>query len=402
MPSAISAGNDVNKIASEGKWLEGDDIDSVHSSVSYLAGKGWMNDPVFKPYYHDTGYVVSASSPEAYERIKKKEADPRAVKLETAEDFRKTMPKGVLTGDFLNYTGFWQEKGAGWVHARKAMMSCYNEAKRLGVKYITGSPQGAVISLINSGSDILGAKTADGKEHRADRTILCAGAGANQLLEFKNQLRPTAWTLAHIKMTPEEVKLYKNLPVLFNVEKGFFMEPDEDNHELKMCDEHPGYCNWEPALPGQKWPQSVPVAKHQIPVASERRMRDFLRDIMPQLADRPFCFARVCWCADTRDRGFLISKHPDYTSLVLGSGDAGHGYSMIPAIGGLISDCMEGTMDPRFAKAYRWRPETTQEWWGDELCDRWGAGNKVLDLKKDIAEEGWTDCPQKAAPTSKL
>lgn len=45
-------------------------------------------------------------------------------------------------------------------------------------------------------------------------------------------------------MTPEELRLYKDLLVLFNIERGFFMEPDEDNGELKICDEHPGYCNW--------------------------------------------------------------------------------------------------------------------------------------------------------------
>ncbi|KAI5295393.1 hypothetical protein KEM55_006203 [Ascosphaera atra] len=337
LPSAISAGNDVNKMAGEGTWKEGTDIESVHSCLTYLAGKGWKSDPVFSPYYHGTGYIVAASSPEAYERIKQKETEPGAIPVNTAAEFRATMPEGVLTGDFKGWKGFWMKSGSGWVHARKAMMSAATEAKRLGVKYITGTPQGAVISLIDDGTDILGARTADGKEHRADRTILAAGANANQLLDFQNQLRPTAWTLAHIKMTPEETKLFKDLPVLFNVEKGFFMEPDEDRHELKMCDEHPGYCNWEPPLPGQKWPRSVPLAKHQIPKPSEWRLRDFLRDIMPQLAERPFSFARVCWCADTRDRGFLISRHPGYPSLVLASGDAGHGYAMIPVVGSISS-----------------------------------------------------------------
>ncbi|MCJ1304207.1 hypothetical protein MMC08_007019, partial [Hypocenomyce scalaris] len=45
-------------------------------------------------------------------------------------------------------------------------------------------------------------------------------------------------------MSPEEGFQYKDLPVLFNLEQGFFMEPDAEKHKLKMCDEHPGYCNW--------------------------------------------------------------------------------------------------------------------------------------------------------------
>lgn len=29
-------------------------------------------------------------------------------------------------------------------------------------------------------------------------------------------------------MTEDECKLYKDLPVMFNVDRGFFIEPDED------------------------------------------------------------------------------------------------------------------------------------------------------------------------------
>lgn len=36
----------------------------------------------------------------------------------------------------------------------------------------------------------------------------------------------------------------KDLPVPFNVGRGFFIESDASNHEMKICDEHPGYCNF--------------------------------------------------------------------------------------------------------------------------------------------------------------
>lgn len=310
-------------------------------------------------------------------------------KLETAQEFRSTMPPGVLTGDFINWQGFYKPSGAGWVHARKALVSAHDEAKRLGVNFITGSPEGKVTSLVYSGEDVSGAKTADGREHLADRTILAAGATAPLLLDFENQLRATAWTLGHIKLTEEELKLYKNLPVLFNIESGFFMEPDEDKGELKMCDEHPGYCNWI-EQPGKSLPMSVPVAKHEIPVAAERRMRDFLRDCMPHFADRPLVHARVCWCVDTPNRAFLITYHPSYPSLVVASGDSGHGFMHIPSIGGFIADCLEEKLDNKFANSWRWRPETAKEFWGDDTLNRWGAGHKMLDLK-ETEVDGWTN-----------
>lgn len=374
-----------------GSFSEGDDEAAVSQGLLAAAAEGWNHDPVFSPYYHDTGYIVAASSSEVLENLEEREIrhhESSFKKLSTAEDFQSTMPPGVLTGDFPNWRGYYKPDGAGWVHARKALVSAYTEAKRLGVDFITGSPQGQAISLVYADGDVRGAKTADGREHLADRTILAAGATAPQLLDFENQLRATAWTLGHIKTTEEEAKLYKNLPVLFNIEKGFFMEPDEDNHELKMCDEHPGYCNWveqqDSALP-----MSVPIAKHEIPNASEQRMKDFLRDCMPHLADRPLVHARICWCVDTPNRAFLITYHPRHRSLVVASGDSGHGFMHIPSIGGFIADCLEDKLDSRFANSWRWRPETAKEFWGHETLNRWGAGHRMLDLK-ETEIDGWT------------
>ena len=286
------------------------------------------------------------------------------------------------------------------MHARKAMESAAGEAKPLGVAFVSGDDAGRVIELVIEHGDVKGVKTKDGRVRRARKTILCAGANATGFLEFHGQLLPKAWTLAHIKMTYEEVQLYKDLPVLFNCERGFFMEPDEDLHELKICDEHPGYCNWiqddtEPCRDDGRC--DVPFAKHQIPVEAEERVRLFLRETMPQLAERPFSFARICWCADSSDRNFLISHHPDYSSLVLGVGASGHGYVYIPTIGSLIADAMEDRLDEKMARTFRWRPETAvnRDW--KALQGRFGpaGSNKVMDFQK-IA--GWTHLPSDTPP----
>ncbi|KXT01699.1 hypothetical protein AC578_2725 [Pseudocercospora eumusae] len=390
-PSAISAGNDVNKIKG---WQDtessdgGDDESFVRTTVSAEATAAWENDPVFVPYYHETGYVIAASRPKHIQELyddEKPSPERGFVELNTAEDFRKTMPKGVLTGEFPNWKGWWKKDGAGWVHARKAMESALREAQRLGVKVVAGSPHGAVTSLIIENGDVRGALTKDGTKHYADRTILCAGANAPQLIDMKDQLRPTAWTLAHIKMTEEETKLYKDLPVMFNVERGFFMEPDEDKHELKICDEHPGYCNWLT----RDHRVSVPFARHQIPLRSEEGVRLLLRECMPHLAERPFSFARICWCADTPNRDFLITKHPEFPSLTLGVGGSGHGYKHIPIIGRYIADCLEGTLDERMKKVWRWRPETAIDRDWENVQGRMGGSYKVLNFA-DIPEDQWT------------
>ncbi|UJO21627.1 L-saccharopine oxidase [Fulvia fulva] len=391
VPSTISAGNDINKIKG---WADnysaggGDMKDYVRDRVSREATEAWDSDPLFKPYYHETGYVIAASQPKHIKKLYHEEQptpEKGFVELNTAEDFRKTMPEGVLTGDFPNWKGWLKKDGCGWAHARKAMTAAAMEARRLGATLLTGSPHGDVRSLLFENGDVRGAVTADSIQHRAKRTILCVGANAPQLLDMKGQLRPTAWTLAHIRLTGEEIKLYRNLPVLFNVERGFFMEPDEDQHELKICDEHPGYCNWTTSDKSI----SIPFSKHQIPLRSEEGVRLFLRETMPHLADRPFSFARICWCADTPNRSFLISSHPDYPGLTLGIGESGHGYKHIPVIGRYVADCLEDQMDGTMKQVWRWRPETAvgRNW--EDVQGRMGGSYKVLNLA-DMPEDQWT------------
>ncbi|KAL2075180.1 hypothetical protein VTL71DRAFT_122 [Oculimacula yallundae] len=387
LPSPISAGNDINKIIEEGSSTSSSD-DSLSETLRRLATHGWLHDPVFAPHYHNTGYAICAHTPAGLEQLTKHEKihdNPDFEVLETPEQFRSLMPEGVLTGDFPNWKGGFRKKGAGWVFARGALMSTFHEASRLGVEFITG-PGGDVTTLLVENGDVVGAETADGTRHYATTTILAAGAQAPSLLDMKDQLRPTAWTLAHIALSAEECKLYRNLPVLFNLESGFFMEPDAEKGELKICDEHPGYCNWSTDTSGARI--NIPFAKHQIPREAEARVREFLRHTMPQLAERPFSFARICWCADTPDRQFLIDRHPEFKNLVLAVGGSGHGFMHITSIGGFIADAMEGCLDADLKKAFRWRPETAvgRNW--SDVQDRMGGPNKVMDFG-DVKE--WTE-----------
>ena len=381
VPSPLSAGNDVNKIVEQGIFSTGDDEAWVSSYLLKAATKSWMEDPVFKPYYHDTGYIVAAHSPEGKRGLWARERPDLNpfVELKTKEDFHATMPKGVLTGDFPGWEGLYKPTGAGWVHARKALVSAAVEAERLGAKFVTGLA-GEVVSLLYDKGDVVGVQTRNGTQHRGDRTIICLGASATRLLDFENQLRPTAWTLAHIRMTPQETALFRNLPVLFNIEKGFFMEPDEDNHDLKLCDEHPGYCNWVDK-------GNVPFIRDEIPVDAARRIRDLLQDTMPHLASRPFSVSKICWCADTPNRSFLIDVHPKYPSLVLGVGGSGHGFMHIPTVGGFIVDVMEGKLDGRLKHSFRWRPETAQSRDWMNVQGRFGGPNAMTNFQ-DVKE--WT------------
>ncbi|KAB8275545.1 FAD dependent oxidoreductase [Aspergillus minisclerotigenes] len=396
VPSAISAGNDVNKIISSGQYSNKKDEIEVNEILAEEAFKGWTTDPLFKPYYHDTGVVMSACSSAGLDRLGirvRPEEEPDVSEVTKPEHFRQLAP-AVLKGNFPGWRGYHIRSNAGWAHARNALVAAIREAEKLGVKFVTGT-QGRVITLIFENNDVKGAVTADGKIWRAEQTVLCAGANAAQFLDFKDQLRPTAWTLAHIQLKPEERAHYKNLPVIFNIEKGFFFEPDEERGEIKICDEHPGYTNMVKSADGHL--MSLPFEKTQIPKESEARVRALLSETMPQLADRPFSFARVCWCADTANREFIIDRHPEHPSLVLGCGASGRGFKYLPSIGNLIVDAIEDKVPEKVHKLTRWSPDiAVDRKWRDTL-GRFGGPNRVMDFH-DVKE--WTNVQNK--DTAKL
>ena len=98
VPSPISAGNDVNKILETGSFA-GDDPDERYVSNKLLeaAIDGWQNDPVFKPYFHETGCIVAATTESAIAHLNTREAPNEArgwIRLESKEDFISTMPVG--------------------------------------------------------------------------------------------------------------------------------------------------------------------------------------------------------------------------------------------------------------------------------------------------------------------
>ncbi|KAI1428663.1 fructosyl amine:oxygen oxidoreductase [Xylaria sp. FL1777] len=433
MPSSIAAGNDLNKIMEEGSQSE-DDTDSAYAwnRLHDLCTTAWLNDPVYKPYYHRTGYVMAASSDAAYEALLKDIGgrEDEYQKVVSAEQFRNTMPEGVLTGDFIGWRGFAKASGAGWVFARGAIIAAKRESERLGVRFITGQ-HGLVTELLFSSetehgehggvlnpkrNTLRGVKSADGTIYHAHTTILANGANADNLVDLKHQLRPTAWTLAHIRMSPSEAELYKDLPVLFNIEKGFFMEPSAETHELKICDEHPGYIN--PVYQeyssdnvltqrpddisfksGRVIVGSRPFARRQIPLESEERIRAFLKETMPHLAARSFSFARICWDADTVDRMPLIGWYNfDDSSdaeggirggrLLLAVGGSGHCFKTMPAMGQVVLEFLEGKIDDKSRRAFQWRPEIAEgrNWW--DVQGRWGAQGEIMDFNR---VKGWTN-----------
>lgn len=368
------------------------DKDFAWATIEGLATEVWKSDPTYQPYYHPTGFIYAAVGKDAFKMVEEatKEYPANWKPLRSAAEFKATMPSGPLTGQMPGWKGFLRSERAGFVEAERAMEATRLEATILGAKFVSGD-SGKIASLIfnEDKTDVIGAEAANGTKHTADQVILSAGAGSNGLLDFKKQLRPTAWTLAHIPLTEDEVARYGKIPVLYGSDRGFFI-PSLGSNELKVCDEHPGYIHLVKDAEGNE--RSVPFGKQQIPLESEKRIRDFLKETSPHLAQRPFTFARVCWDSDTPDRLFLIDRHPEFKSLVMAVGGSGHGFMCSPAVGVLVADLMEEKMEKRIKGILGWRPETAlgRDWWDTQ--GRFGVEGKVMDFG-DVS--GWTDIQAK-------
>lgn len=156
------------------------------------------------------------------------------------------------------WKGLWSSDG-GWLAAAKAINSIGELLKAEGVKFGFGgrvNPRSLGLHpayLYRAGSfkrplfgtdgkTCIGIETADGTRYNADKVVLAAGAWTPALVDLEDQCvskvsrseilvlidsRCQAWVYAHMQLSPEEAKKFKDSPVVYNGDIGFFFEPNE-------------------------------------------------------------------------------------------------------------------------------------------------------------------------------
>lgn len=133
-----------------------------------------------------------------------------------------------------------------------------------------------------------------------------------------------------MRLSPKEAAEYKNHPVVYNGDVGFFFEPDEYS-VIKVCDEFPGFTRFKQHKPfGAKGPNRISVprshAKHltdTYPDASETSIRRAIDVFLPQFNSKKLFNRALCWCTDTADAALLICEHPKWKNFILATGDSG-------------------------------------------------------------------------------
>lgn len=150
-----------------------------------------------------------------------------------------------------------------------------------------------------------------------------------------------------MQLTPEEAAAYKDTPVVYNGDLGFFFEPNEfvtlqsllsltnipiRHGVIKVCDEFPGFTRFKQHQPfGASAPKRISVprshAKHPTdtyPYASEVSIKKAVAAFLPQFKDKELFNRAMCWCTDTADAALLICEHPQWKNFMLATGDSGY------------------------------------------------------------------------------
>ncbi|KAL2834230.1 FAD dependent oxidoreductase [Aspergillus cavernicola] len=381
-PSPDSAGYDINKIIG----MRNDT--PVTARVSREALAGWQ-EPLFESVWHEVGLITSGTTDEATKYCRQAYqswvdcGEGGNVRwLETKGDFQALVPQ-LRDGSIPNWRGF-HHKRAGWAYAKEALRIMGDEAARLGVRFATGRSATMKTMLLDDQNQAIGIIAEDGTRWTADRIVLCTGAWSDALVDMEGQLQAKCWTLAHIQLTPEECAELKGIPIVMNLDEGFFFEASIDG-QVKICNEFPGFTHKVTLPDGRETSEPRSHAQNPgdtIPHQSRREIRELLAKTMPRFKDRPFVTEKVCWCTDTRDRNWLVDVHPVHSRLVLATGDSGNAFKMLPVMGKYIGDLVEGkSLDPMLQETWRWRPDR-------KGCETRLGGNGRTDDLKDM--DGWT------------
>ncbi|KAK7955319.1 fructosyl peptide oxidase [Apiospora saccharicola] len=390
IPSAQSAGHDLNKIM--GIRIR----NPVDRQLSLEARDMWRHDPLFQPYFHNTGRLDCEGSEKGIAGLRQQYQDllDAGAGLEETNEWLDDedailakMP--LLERDQIRgWKAIFSQDG-GWLAAAKAINAIGEELKRQGVQFGFGGAGSFKQPLFAPNEDkdkdqsvCIGVETADGSQYYADKVVLAAGAWSPALVDLEGQCCSKCWVYAHMQLSPAEAAEYRGCPVVYHGDLGFFFEPDEHG-VVKVCDEFPGFTRFlEQQKPyGAPSTQRVSVprshAKHPTdtyPDASEQTIRKAISTFLPRFTEKELFNRAMCWCTDTGDAALLICEHPRWRNFVLATGDSGHSFKLLPSIGKHVVELLEGRLAEDLAQAWRWRPGEG----GDPLQSRRAAPAKDL------------------------
>ncbi|KAM0331106.1 hypothetical protein ACHAPQ_006159 [Fusarium lateritium] len=360
-PSRDSAGTDLNKV------IRADYPNPHYARLGLETMRVWKDpDSLFKDLYRETGWIMGGHEDtnvwlENAKALAEK-TGRSGVEYLSVEQMRKKWP--ALTGEFPDWTNLYSPQ-AGWVPAGQALLRMAVAAQEIGVKYITGDA-GQIKTLVYEDGVCTGAIAANGQLHTADKIIVAAGASLPGLIEgARTDVKAETSAICVIQLEPHEIEKYKDIPIIDDFEQGIIFPPDE-NGLIKLCSVRLVTNFFNHQHEGASVLHSVGDYPFDgCPRELELELRQFVADMIPELADRPFVHTRLCWDGMATDLNFRICPYPETKNLYTATAGSNHGFKFLPIIGKYVADLLEDTLDPGLEELWSWKfgkkPEGLQD-----------------------------------------
>lgn len=216
-PHPSAASSDLNKI------IRADYDDVFYMRLALEALEKWKTDPIYRPYFHETGMLFAEDIGMGDASLKNYKAighDAGAEILTTDEalDRFPIFKKANWTDVKDNY----YNPHSGWAEADPTMRSVAEAALAAGVKFSQDSVERLIF---DSAGACVGVRALDGQETRAGTTLLCAGAWTAQLIadsapdnkdiQANDRMVAAAAISCVVNCAAEYLSLYQDGPVHF-------------------------------------------------------------------------------------------------------------------------------------------------------------------------------------------
>ncbi len=296
--------------------------------------------------FHNDGFLVLSRAPmqpggfefESFEMLRSKGV--KLERLDSAEVARR-FPNWAAE----KYPDGYFNPSGGWAESGKVVAWLALKARRDGVEVFENC---AFDRLLEKESRVVGVRAKDGREFRADLTLLATGAWTPTLLpELSDVMWATGQPVLHFRVANPAEWQAPRFPVwAADIGRtGWYGFPALADGTLKIANHGPGR-RVHPDDPREVSPEDEP------------RFRAFLRDTFPALADAPLISTRLCLYCDTFDGNFWLDHHPQRPGLVVAAGDSGHAFKFAPVLGWLIANVVEGNKEGTHER-FAWRERTS-------------------------------------------
>jgi monomeric sarcosine oxidase len=235
------------------------------------------------------------------------------------------------------------ETESGVLMGRRAVAAVVERALSPGVEYRQAhvAPPGGADTR-SSGLDAI--STSDGQQISAGQFVFACGTWLGKIFPeiLGPRIFPSRQEVFFFGVPPGDSQFSaRSLPTWLIQDDEVYGMPDLESRGFKIAfDSH-----------GQR--VDPDTQSRVVSAESMERVRAYVAQRFPALANAPIVETRVCQYENTSNGDFLIDRHPEINNLWFAGGGSGHGFKHGPALGEYVTQQIldGGPAEPRFALA---------------------------------------------------